>query len=469
MSVNTDVADSAVDVLVIGAGLAGSMAAARAASLGCSVALVDTAPDPSAGGNTRLSGGSIHVAGVPLTTAPADILAHIVDVTHGTARPELAAALAEHCGRALAWSMWHGVEVEPPTPEDEWRTILAPMRTFDDVHSWPGRGPQRTLQILQATVRRLGGQVTESTRIQELLRSEATVIGGVTDRGLRIEARNVVLADGGFQSDPELRQRHIGPAANRIFMRGAPSGRGDGLRMGLEAGATTVNMAGFYGHCLHRDSLTNDRLWPMPLLDDLLVDAILVGPDGRRFVDESMGGIAAANAGAKTSDPRSLWIVIDEAGWEAVEGHSGGTGQPAANPEIELRGGTIHWAESAEELARLIRLDERTLVSTIAEYSDAAARGHLPEVSVPRKAGGRPLKPPFLAIPTIPGITFTTGGLLTDASTRVLGPDERPITGLYAAGGTAGGLQDGAAGTYVGGLAPALVFGLLAGEAVARS
>lgn len=469
MSASADIADAAPDVLVIGAGLAGSMAAARAASLGCSVVLVDAAPDPSAGGNTRLSGGSIHVAGVPLTSAPADLLAHIIEVTHGMARPELAAALAEHSGRALAWSMWQGVEVEPPSPEDDWRTILAPMRTFDDVHSWPGRGPQRTLQVLHATVRRLGGHVTGDTRIRELLRSGATVIGGVTDRGVRIEARNVVLADGGFQSDPELRQRHIGPAADRIFMRGAPSGRGDGLRMGLEAGATTVNMAGFYGHCLHRDSLTNDRLWPMPVLDGLLVDGILVGPDGRRIVDESMGGIAAANAGAKTSDPHSLWIVIDEAGWEAMAGRSGGTGQPAANPEVELRGGAIHRAESANELARLIRLDERTLVSTIAEYSDAAASGHLPEIAVPRRAGGRQLKPPFLAIPTIPGITFTTGGLLTDSSTRVLGPDERPILGLYAAGGTAGGLQDGASGTYVGGLAPALVFGLLAGEAAARS
>ena len=463
------IADGASDVLVVGAGLAGSMAAARAASRGCSVVLVDAAPDPSAGGNTRLSGGSIHIAGLPLTTAPADLLAHVIGVTHGLARRDLAAALSEHSGRALAWSIWHGVEVEAPTPVDDWRTILAPMRTFDDVHSWPGRGPQRALQALHETVRRRGGLVMGGTRIRELLMAGSSVIGGVTDSGVRMEARNVVLADGGFQSNAELRKRHIGHAADRIFMRGAPSGQGDGLRMALEAGAKTVNMSGFYGHCLHRESFTNDGLWPMPLLDGLLVEGIFVGPDGRRIVDESMGGIAAANAGAKTSDPQSLWIVIDETGWKAVEGQSGATGQPAANPEVGLRGGTIHRAESAEELATLMSLDERTLANTIADYSEAAAGGRLPENSVPRKGGGRPLKPPYVAIPTIPGITFTTGGLLTDASARVLGLDDRPIAGLYAAGGTAGGLQDGASGTYVGGLAPALVFGLLAGEAVARS
>jgi len=464
-----DNADAVFDALVIGAGLAGSMAAARATSLGCSVVLVDAAPDPSAGGNTRLSGGSIHIAGAPLTAPPAELLAHIVDVTHGTAHPGLAAALSEHSGRALAWSIWHGVRVEAPTPEDDWRTILAPMRTFDDVHSWPGRGPQRALQALHAGVRNMGGQVAGGTQIRELLTSGASIVGGVTDRGVRIRARNVILADGGFQSDPELRKRYIGPVADRIFMRGAPSGRGDGLRMGLAAGAAAVNMSGFYGHCLHRDALSNDRLWPMPLLDGLLVDGILVGSDGRRIVDESIGGIAAANAGAKTSDPRSLWIVIDEAGWNAIEGQSGGTGQPAANPGLELRGAAIHRSTSVDQLATLLRLDQRTLSTTIAEYSQAAASGRLPELAVPRKAGGRPLKPPFVAIPTIPGITFTTGGLLTDASARVLGAGDRPIPGLFAAGGTAGGLQDGASGTYVGGLAPALVFGLLAGEAIARS
>jgi fumarate reductase flavoprotein subunit len=457
------------DVLVIGAGLGGSMAAARAASLGCSVTLVDAAAKPSAGGNTRLSGGSIHIAGMPLTTPSADLLAHINETTHGTARPELAKALSEHSARALAWSIWSGVAVEIPTAEDDWRTILAPMRTFDDVHSWPGRGPQRALQALHAAVERRGGRVIGGTRIRELLRSGDEVIGGVSDRGDRIDGRRVVLADGGFQSDPKLRKRYLGPAADQIFLRGSPSGMGDGLRMGVDAGAATVSMSGFYGHCLHRESLTNDRLWPMPLLDGLLADGILVGPDGQRIVDESLGGIAAANAGAKSSDPRSLWIFTDAAGWNAAEGQSGGTGQPAANPELERRGGTVHRAATIDELATLTGLDQSELTATFSEYSKAAANGRLSDLPIPRKAGGRPLAAPFVAVPMIPGITFTTGGLLTDPEARVLGRDGRPIAGLFAVGGTAGGLQDGASGIYVGGLAPALVFGLLAGEAVARS
>jgi succinate dehydrogenase/fumarate reductase flavoprotein subunit len=60
------------------------------------------------------------------------------------------------------------------------------------------------------------------------------------------------------------------------------------------------------------------------------------------------------------------------------------------------------------------------------------------------------------------------GGLLVDGYARVLDLDERPIRGLFAAGGTMGGLHGGPRGGYVGGLSSALVFGLLAAEGADR-
>ena len=59
------------------------------------------------------------------------------------------------------------------------------------------------------------------------------------------------------------------------------------------------------------------------------------------------------------------------------------------------------------------------------------------------------------------------GGLTIDRHGRVLDRDERVIPGLFAAGGTAAGLQGAAGGGYVGGLSWALVTGLLAGEQAA--
>jgi succinate dehydrogenase/fumarate reductase flavoprotein subunit len=60
------------------------------------------------------------------------------------------------------------------------------------------------------------------------------------------------------------------------------------------------------------------------------------------------------------------------------------------------------------------------------------------------------------------------GGVLVNGRAQVLNEDEKPITGLYAAGDTIGGLMGGYRGGYTGGLMQAVVTGILAGENAAR-
>jgi predicted oxidoreductase len=73
-------------------------------------------------------------------------------------------------------------------------------------------------------------------------------------------------------------------------------------------------------------------------------------------------------------------------------------------------------------------------------------------------------EPPFYVVETRPAVTFPFTGLRIDVQARVLSADGRPVPGLYAAGADAGGLYRGA---YAGGVAPAVVFGLAAADAVA--
>ena len=326
------------DLLVVGAGMAGASAACRAASLRCSVLLVDAAPDPSAAGNTAISGGSLHVATAPLTSPVEQLRERIQNATGGRGRPDLVEALAVNSGRALAWLLWHGVQVEPPAPEGSWKTVLAPIRRQGDLHAWRGRGPQRALQRLHALLLELGGEIRPATRIRELSKSpDGAITGGISNEGIRISARSVLLADGGFQSNPALRKRFLGPYADRLFIRGSASGQGDALMMGEALGANLVNMDAFYGRCLHRDAIHNDRLWPMPFLDDLLVYGILVDSRGERFIDEFRGGITAANALAKSPDPLGASIVLDEEGWAAAYGRSGYGGSGAQSTTGQSR------------------------------------------------------------------------------------------------------------------------------------
>jgi predicted oxidoreductase len=104
----------------------------------------------------------------------------------------------------------------------------------------------------------------------------------------------------------------------------------------------------------------------------------------------------------------------------------------------------------------------RTLATTVDQWA-AAAAGDETALDIPRAVRPEPLlDPPFHALEVQPAITFPFGGLRVDPDGRVLDRDGIAVTGLFAAGADAGGLQDV---RYVGGLALGLVFGPRAARA----
>ena len=106
-------------------------------------------------------------------------------------------------------------------------------------------------------------------------------------------------------------------------------------------------------------------------------------------------------------------------------------------------------------------------------YNAAVRSGNGPGATPPRTDGAEPAipldAPPFMAIPLAVGITATMGGLLVDANMQVRDANDQPIPGLYAAGGTTGGLEGGGALGYVGGLIKVTTKGLIAAEATSRT
>jgi fumarate reductase flavoprotein subunit len=86
-------------------------------------------------------------------------------------------------------------------------------------------------------------------------------------------------------------------------------------------------------------------------------------------------------------------------------------------------------------------------------------------IDPPRTGRPRPVAElPLHAIPIVPGIFFTQGGVLVNGSGQVLNEQEEPIVGLYAAGGTMGGLMGGPRQGYAGGWSEASTFGMLSAE-----
>ena len=299
------------------------------------------------------------------------------------------------------------------------------------------------------------------------------VVAESVDATHRIEARAVVIADGGFQANLELVKRFISPHPERLLQRNAKTGRGDGLLMAEAAGAALTDMDRFYGHVQARDAMDDPELWPYPTMDFPIADGIAVDKHGRRFTDEGLAGVSVANAMARLDDPLGCVAIFDQAIWEA----SGKTYVMSANPFLETTGATFFRAQTLDELGAKVGLPAATLNETVTTYNKAVANNTTAQLSPPRSADtghiwgakAQPIRTvPFYAVPLCAGLTYTMGGVAIDPDARVRAKNGGAIAGLYAAGATIGGLEGGPVTGYTGGLAKALTFGKVAGETVAR-
>ena len=297
------------------------------------------------------------------------------------------------------------------------------------------------------------------------------------ERSYQVSANAVVMADGGFQSNHELLGEFVTPRPERLLQRNVGNGTGDAICMARKVGAKLVGMDCFYGHLLSRDAFNDERLWPYPQLDPLAFSGIVVDGSGRRIVDEGMGGTYMANMLARRPDPADALVIFDDIIWNGPGADL--ANPPAANPTLTNLGATIFVANTIAQLAILANIPADALTSTVCVYNAALSSGKLQELVPPRTLDGgqhvaskKPypiMKPPFYAVPACSGITYTMGGLATDADARVLDADSgTPIPNLFAAGACTGGLEGGPLAGYVGGISKALIFGLRAAERIAR-
>ena len=145
--------------------------------------------------------------------------------------------------------------------------------------------------------------------------------------------------------------------------------------------------------------------------------------------------------------------------------------------------GTIKKADTLDALAAEIEVPADALRETVERFNGFARSGvdedfHRGESAYDKYYSDPTVKPnpslhsidqgPFYAVKIVPGDLGTKGGLVTDERARVLRPDGTVIDGLYAAGNVSAAVMGH---TYAGPgatIGPALVFGYLAAEDIAR-
>src|SRR5919198_5366474 len=190
------------DLVVAGAGMAGLVAAARARELGASVEVYEKGDR--AGGSMLLSSG--------FAWRHRSFDDFRAECPGGD--PALQRVVYERMDDALDWLESLGA----PVLERDTGNPLTVGRRFD-VHG-----------LTDTLVERAGG-----VRLGDPLLSLP-------------EGVPLVLATGGFQGDRSLVREHVTSAADHLLLRANPWSAGDGLRLGLAAGASVSDgMSEFYG------------------------------------------------------------------------------------------------------------------------------------------------------------------------------------------------------------------------------
>ncbi|MBZ3906013.1 FAD-dependent oxidoreductase [Streptomyces griseiscabiei] len=438
----------AVDLLVVGAGMAGLTAGARAAWEGLSVVVTEIADD--VGGSARYAGYA--------WTAPSH---EVMERHNPRGETSLKRALVDRFADGVSWIRSTGVDVKDAQP------VLG----F-------GRGHQFDTNHYVDTCRRIvvaaGGEVLTHTDTERLLIENGAVTGAelVTGDGTRrtVRAASTLLATGGFQGDAELRDKFVHPHAGRMLLRSNPYSRGAGYRLAASAGAASGHTgAGFYGHLVPSGVPFAD---PSDFVDLSLYyseHALLLNLRGERFTDETLGDHLTTMALLEQPESRGLLVADSRVFRDWVVGaYVEGAVAVDKFALATRRGGRTGFAESLDEFDHLPEewgYDGPAVRAAVAEFNAKAAAGRAPTPG--RQLDRAPLdQPPYYVIEAVPALTFPFHGVLVDDRARVLAEDGHPVAGLLAAGSDTGGLWHRA---YAGGIASALVFGLTAAETAART
>jgi succinate dehydrogenase/fumarate reductase flavoprotein subunit len=326
-----------------------------------------------------------------------------------------------------------------------------------------------------------------------LLKENGRVAGAIVEKdgkAVRVDARHgIVFAAGGFPHDADRTRRHFKHLhADTEHATLTPEGNtGDALRM-----AEDVNAA-------LDDSFSNAAAWvPVSLItrkdgtlgrffhliDRAKPGVIAVTRNGRRFTNESENYhdfVRAMMDACAGGTEVSAFMICDH---RTIRRYGLGAVRPSPLPLFpHVRSGYLKTGRSIRELAISAGIIPENLERTIEEVNRDAAAGRDPAfnrgaTSYQRLLGDDNFSPnpcigeisvaPFYAVKIIPGDIATYHGLVTDAQTRVLDVERKPIPGLFAVGNDAasifGGSYPGAGAT----LGPAMTFGYICGKNLAE-
>ena len=413
--------DETVDVLVVGSGISGMVAGITAAEKGSNVLIIEKQGMLGAGDSMNIStgitaGGSrlIKQLGIENATAKdyADFLVKQAATKKVPINEKNVRTYAMRGGELVDWLMDLGVPFGR-FQKDKWFHI-----TKDG--SAPGPHIVRALskKIADDNINyRLNSQVVY------LLMKDGKVVGATVKTGAgsyKVSAKAVVMATGGFSASHELVKKWAPEWVGRPTT-GAVSLTGDGILMAQKVGAQTVAM---------QEIKANYLCHPLTARDGVSLTAItpyniLINHEGKRFVDEGHASINFKSRAMMKQTGHEAYAIVDQTAMDNLK-----------LMRNYAAAGYFVKANTVEELASKLKVDQKAFIKTMKDYMAACQAGKDPEFN--RRIQYPIAKAPFYAALVTPSMQSTYGGIKTDEKAQALNADNKPIAGLYAAGATSG-------------------------------
>jgi succinate dehydrogenase/fumarate reductase flavoprotein subunit len=450
------------DVVVVGGGGAGLAAAIEARESGRSVVLLEKNPQP--GGSTAWSIGSVTSSGTPhqrqrgIKDSAADHWADMPGFAGDLAERDNAAlrrVLCDEIPATFQWLLDSGVRFMGPMPEPPHRqprmhNVLPNSRSF--------------IYHLTRRARRAGVEIRTGMRVGAIVQQDGRVTGVDADcAGVpwRFSARGgVVLASGDFTNGAEFKARFMGPQEAKVEGVNVTA-TGDGQRLGEALGARIVNGDLALGPEIRFIAPATEnfvrRLPPWRWLAVAMewsldhVPPVILRPLMMKFLTTALapsttlfdaGAVLVNRRGERFGDERDRpawrlpdqpdkvgYILIDAAlaqrfsVWPDFVSTAPGVAYAYVPDYRRNRPDVFTEAPTLDALAQRLGMN-----------ADALKRSA-------REGGVRALGDgPYVALGPVRSVfVHSEGGLMVDEQHRVLGADDQPLPGLYAAGSTGQG------------------------------
>ena len=423
--------DTSCDIVIIGAGGAGLVAATEAASKGAKVIVLEKMGI--VGGNTNYSTGGINAAYtkeqqmVNIKDSKEVFFEDTMKGGYNLNDPELVHTLVDNSAAIVEWlqSSMIGADLS--------EVGMFGGATNKRIHRPQGGGAigAHLVPLLHRAAKRQGAEIRLNSKVTDIIPDET----GAKAAGVRVQSNGseytvragaVIIATGGFGANPEMIEKYK-PELKGFSTTNHKGATGDAFAMVEKFGAALTQMEQIQTHPT-----------VVPGTGIMLTEAvrgngaILVGREGKRFVNE-MANRDVVSAAILKEPQGTAFLVFDRnvrSSLKAIESYA--------------KQGLLTEAKSISELAEKLKIPAEALEKTVESYNNFVQTGDDTEFGRPAASMEIQLKTaPFYAVECEPAVHHTMGGLKISTKAQVMDTSGKAIPALFAAGEVTGGVHGG--------------------------